>query len=498
MAVASMTASAQFSWHPEDWAAEPNSGTTEVSGDFLIDKAAEGNNAWGSLRNQEILYFDAHEPYIILKFSTKDLTVNTKDLKVQIYYILKDSEGNDILPYNGEKQNMKFFQDGDTWYAYFNYLKDGRSSNKNPEDGDFYRAYNVFADGKFKLYGGKDTHTESNGDKLTSWMSFVLNGTPTGSDPTYTIEYLSTAAAAAVEETGKASEALIKLIADGEIDGSWQEPTWTADWGSASKTTVYSVQPEQILATPNNAADATCWGSIRNAQTVTYYPATPYAVVALEVNGMTLRPGDLKCHMMNQVYLGNDNKGEKISSFFGEKKEKTMTKVDFKTDETTGSEYVVLYQDMNDYIITYINKERPENDKITEWNEPISFNNPQGNSKFTVDGVNYYGRSWMEFTIGANYKDGVAPGEAFFAYKNVTWASADDIMTDGKIDNNKLFTVAGYEAGSSSIDEIIDNEAGENAPAEYFNLQGIRVAHPEAGGFYICRQGSKVTKIVVR
>lgn len=50
------------------------------------------------------------------------------------------------------------------------------------------------------------------------------------------------------------------------------------------------------------------------------------------------------------------------------------------------------------------------------------------------------------------------------------------------------------EAASSAIDEI---GADENAPVEYFNLQGIRVDNPEAG-LYIRRQGSKVSKVVIR
>lgn len=46
--------------------------------------------------------------------------------------------------------------------------------------------------------------------------------------------------------------------------------------------------------------------------------------------------------------------------------------------------------------------------------------------------------------------------------------------------------------GSTGIDEInADNEA----PVEYFNLQGIRVANPAKGQIYIKRQGSKATKI---
>lgn len=40
-------------------------------------------------------------------------------------------------------------------------------------------------------------------------------------------------------------------------------------------------------------------------------------------------------------------------------------------------------------------------------------------------------------------------------------------------------------------------ESDVNAPAEYFNLQGVRVANPQ-NGLYIVRQGSKVSKQVIR
>ena len=36
-----------------------------------------------------------------------------------------------------------------------------------------------------------------------------------------------------------------------------------------------------------------------------------------------------------------------------------------------------------------------------------------------------------------------------------------------------------------------------NAPVEYFNLQGVRVANPE-NGLYIRRQGNKVEKVIIR
>jgi len=48
---------------------------------------------------------------------------------------------------------------------------------------------------------------------------------------------------------------------------------------------------------------------------------------------------------------------------------------------------------------------------------------------------------------------------------------------------------------SAGIDEIAADE--NNAPVEYYNLQGVRVENPE-NGLYIRRQGSKVEKVVIR
>lgn len=54
--------------------------------------------------------------------------------------------------------------------------------------------------------------------------------------------------------------------------------------------------------------------------------------------------------------------------------------------------------------------------------------------------------------------------------------------------------VVEYTQGGSSA--ITDIAADENAPVEYFNLQGIRVDNPTSG-LYIKRQGSKVTKVIM-
>lgn len=52
-----------------------------------------------------------------------------------------------------------------------------------------------------------------------------------------------------------------------------------------------------------------------------------------------------------------------------------------------------------------------------------------------------------------------------------------------------------YLEDKSGIEDV--TVADENAPVEYFNLQGVRVANPEKG-LYIKRQGKTVTKVLVK
>lgn len=48
--------------------------------------------------------------------------------------------------------------------------------------------------------------------------------------------------------------------------------------------------------------------------------------------------------------------------------------------------------------------------------------------------------------------------------------------------------------GSTGIDAI----EAENAPVEYFNLQGMPVSNPAPGQFVIRRQGNKTSKVIIR
>ena len=49
---------------------------------------------------------------------------------------------------------------------------------------------------------------------------------------------------------------------------------------------------------------------------------------------------------------------------------------------------------------------------------------------------------------------------------------------------------------SSGIDDILDD--ADNTPVEYFNLQGVRIANPAPGQVVIRRQGSVVSKVLVK
>jgi len=68
----------------------------------------------------------------------------------------------------------------------------------------------------------------------------------------------------------------------------------------------------------------------------------------------------------------------------------------------------------------------------------------------------------------------------------------------------KFVLVDDQTADVTAYPTIVDHVAGvaditvsKNEAAEYFNLQGIRVAEPE-NGLFIRRQGNTVTKVLVK
>lgn len=83
---------------------------------------------------------------------------------------------------------------------------------------------------------------------------------------------------------------------------------------------------------------------------------------------------------------------------------------------------------------------------------------------------------------GGSFADKIWSGEA----TSVTFTTV-------KTTNINTITVT-YESDGSGIENV---EVEENAPAVYYNLQGVQVANPEAG-IYIKVQGGKATKVLVK
>lgn len=84
---------------------------------------------------------------------------------------------------------------------------------------------------------------------------------------------------------------------------------------------------------------------------------------------------------------------------------------------------------------------------------------------------------------------------AFLSYKE--YKGDWEVVTTDKATEPSDFQLFSTVNAESAIGSIV-NDADENAPVEFYNLQGIRVANPEAGNIYIRRQGSKATKVLVK
>ncbi len=81
----------------------------------------------------------------------------------------------------------------------------------------------------------------------------------------------------------------------------------------------------------------------------------------------------------------------------------------------------------------------------------------------------------------------------------VTWLTEYDSNpdSDAGIPIGVTFNGKTDTPDSAGISDVTV-DGGDNAPVEYFNLQGMRLSQPEAGQIVIRRQGSKVTKILVK
>lgn len=114
----------------------------------------------------------------------------------------------------------------------------------------------------------------------------------------------------------------------------------------------------------------------------------------------------------------------------------------------------------------------------------------------------------IEFTkAGGNFAMTPDGGELTVNGNAATWAPGIDTATgDVAVIKGVKFEATAttrintititYGDGSNAVNDILSDD--NDAPAVYYNLQGVRVANPTAGNLYIVRQGNKVSKAIVR
>lgn len=125
-------------------------------------------------------------------------------------------------------------------------------------------------------------------------------------------------------------------------------------------------------------------------------------------------------------------------------------------------------------------------------------------SSMTITAPADYYVTKVEFTPASesgNWGLGLAAGQGGSFTDKVWTATTDDKVNDVKFEvpsdgNNTYIKTIAVECTKipSGVSDI--EAADDNAPVEYYNLQGLRVLNPE-NGLYIRRQGSTVTKVIL-
>lgn len=125
------------------------------------------------------------------------------------------------------------------------------------------------------------------------------------------------------------------------------------------------------------------------------------------------------------------------------------------------------------------------------------FKFPLANLGITEDYIKTYGIGVMIVDIYGSSAHSCTPYDPSM-FDNVNESYSQDPSTSKEKEDEDVITYGfariGKLAGSSGVEEITVED--ENAPVEYYNLQGIRVANP-SNGIYIRRQGNRTSKIIL-
>lgn len=130
----------------------------------------------------------------------------------------------------------------------------------------------------------------------------------------------------------------------------------------------------------------------------------------------------------------------------------------------------------------------------------------EGDTQYsTITGAAFANGNWIFAAEGRDAKGNASNTFRTYTLANGVLAAAPEANAYTLGSNGKVVTyatIAGtgttyaqYAAPTSGIDDIVIGD--ENAPVEYYNLQGIRVDNPTPG-MYIMRQGTKTSKVIIR
>lgn len=132
---------------------------------------------------------------------------------------------------------------------------------------------------------------------------------------------------------------------------------------------------------------------------------------------------------------------------------------------------------------------------IISGNNAVSFTMENAANQITVANEGVTNTTPIEITYadGANISSDNIP-ENTVVVKNCTDPTKFFVTNTGLTLAAKDGNLILAKAGQNGVEDVMVEDA--DAPVEWFNLQGIRVANPE-NGIYIRRQGNKVEKVVL-
>lgn len=199
-----------------------------------------------------------------------------------------------------------------------------------------------------------------------------------------------------------------------------------------------------------------------------------------------------------------------MSSLFGETNQNPYT-VELFYDENDPSTIIVKNPLKQFYAALKLTKESPNMVlNIADFSNVLIPLCLTGVGNETDGEYGYFSESWYD----ANYPDENAPFDESLRIKLTIDGTTAKIEMPAK----SIF-VMGTETGTGGASTLASSltfdasklpsdvtgaintvvaDSDANAHVEYFNLQGVRVANPEAGQFVIKRQGSTVTKLIAR